>query len=328
MPVALAAVAVLGYLVGRRRTGGPDSPEMQSRRELKRAQHVARELEKIAESVRQHLATHHSSIVQFKDRVFSLGAEKNEASWQELCTEAEGMIRPTLKLATQLASAYDEIRQQTGYLMSFTEVRTDPLTGVSNRRALDEQLTSHFALMHRYETPFSVVILDIDHFKKINDEQGHLYGDSVLASVAKVLADCVRDTDMVTRYGGEEFVIVMPQTMLEGACVFANRLRERTESKLPLTVSGGVASAVDGDNAQTLLARADAALYGAKAAGRNQIFYHNGLQIQSYNPDLKAKKPAAFCDNSTDQKSDDKSDHPPAPKSESHELSHQLSEAV
>jgi diguanylate cyclase (GGDEF)-like protein len=238
------------------------------------------------------------------------------------------MIRPTLKLATQLASAYDEIRQQTGYLMSFTEVRTDPLTGVSNRRALDEQLTSHFALMHRYETPFSVVILDIDHFKKINDEQGHLYGDSVLASVAKVLADCVRDTDMVTRYGGEEFVIVMPQTMLEGACVFANRLRERTESKLPLTVSGGVASAVDGDNAQTLLARADAALYGAKAAGRNQIFYHNGLQIQSYNPDLKAKKPAAICDNSTDQKSDDKSDHPPAPKSESHELSHQLSEAV
>jgi hypothetical protein len=110
---------------------------------------------------------------------------------------------------------------------------------------------------------------------------------------------------MVTRYGGEEFVIVMPQTMLEGACVFANRLRERAESKLPLTLSAGVAAAVDGDNAQTLLARADAALYGAKAAGRNQVFYHNGLQIQSYTPDFKVKRPVAICHESPDSKSDD-----------------------
>ncbi len=285
MPVALAAVATIGYLIGRSRRTQTESFELHHRRELKRAQHVAKELESIAESVRQHLAAHHASIIQFKDRMFALGSEKNEASWQELCKEAETMVRPTLKLATQLASAYDEIRQQTGYLMSFTEVRTDPLTGVSNRRALDEQLTSLFALLHRYETPFSIMILDIDHFKKINDEQGHLYGDSLLSAVARVLADTVRDTDIVTRYGGEEFVIVMPQTMLEGACIFANRLRERTELSLPLTMSAGVAAAIDGDNAETLLARADAALYGAKAAGRNRVFFHNGMRIQAY-PDM------------------------------------------
>ena len=235
-----------------------ESVEDQNRRELKQAQNVAKELEKIAETIRQQLATHHASIVQFKDRVFSFGVDKNEASWQELCKEAENMVRPTLKLANQLATAYDEIRQQSGYLMSFTEVRTDALTGVSNRRALDETLTSHLALMHRYETPFTVVVLDIDHFKKINDEQGHLYGDTMLAAVAKHLADNVRDTDIVTRYGGEEFVIVMPQTMVEGACIFADRLRERVESSLPLTISGGAASALDGDNVQSLLARADA----------------------------------------------------------------------
>ena len=122
------------------------------------------------------------------------------------------MLKPTLKLASQLAAAYDEIRQQSNNLMTFTEVRTDPLTGVSNRRALDETLESMFAMMHRYEHPFSVVLVDIDYFKQINDEQGHLYGDRMLKAVARLLDDNVRDTDMVARYGGEEFVIVMPQT--------------------------------------------------------------------------------------------------------------------
>lgn len=281
-PVALGAVAVLGYLVGRRRQAPIEGAEIQARRELKRAQAVAKELETIAETVRQHLATHHASIVQFKDRVFSLKGDAEEGAWQDLCREAESMIRPTLKLASQLATAYDEIRQQSGHLMTFTEVRTDPLTGVSNRRALDETLGSMFALMHRYETPFSVLIVDIDHFKKLNDEQGHLYGDRMLTAVAKLLDDTVRDTDVVTRYGGEEFVIVLPQTLMEGACHFSDRLRRRIEGELPLTISMGVATAVDGDNAQTLLARADAALYGAKAAGRNRVYFHSGLHIRAY----------------------------------------------
>jgi diguanylate cyclase len=279
-PVALAIVTVIGYLIGRRRRTGDDEADNQARRELKRAQAVAKELEKIADLVRRHLATHHASVVRFKNRMLSLGGTHNESAWQELCKESESMLKPTLKLAAQLANAYDEIRQQSNHLMTFTEVRTDPLTGVSNRRALDETLISMFAMMNRYELPFSIVIVDIDHFKKINDEQGHLYGDSILKSVAKVLDDNVRDTDIVTRYGGEEFVIVMPQTALPGACIFSDRLRQNVEQKLPLTISGGVAAAVDGDNPQTLLARADAALYSAKAAGRNRTYFHTGLEIR------------------------------------------------
>jgi diguanylate cyclase len=279
-PVALAAVALIGYLVGRRKREQLQiSTEVQARRELKRAQAVAKELERIAVAVRRSIATHHSSVLKFKDRVSSLGGDKQEAAWQELCCEAEGMLKPTLKLASQLASAYDEIRQQSNNLMTFTEVRTDPLTGVSNRRALDETLESMFAMMHRYEQPFSITLWDIDHFKELNDEQGHLYGDRMLKAVARLLDDNVRDTDMVSRYGGEEFVIVMPQTSLEGASIFSERLRGRVEQQLPLTISGGVAVAADGDNPQTLLARADAALYSAKAAGRNHVFRHTGLTI-------------------------------------------------
>jgi len=279
-PFALAVVTVIGYLVGRQRRKRSEASDTEARRELKRAQAVAKELEKIAELVRRHLATHHASVVRFKNRVLTLGGEQSEGAWQELCRESEGMLKPTLKLAAQLAHAYDEIRQQSNHLMTFTEVRTDALTGVSNRRALDETMASMFAMMNRYELPFSIVILDIDHFKKINDDQGHLYGDSILKSVAKMLDDNVRDTDVVTRYGGEEFVIVLPQTSLIGATVFSDRLRQQIEQNLPLTMSGGVAGAVDGDNPQTLLSRADAALYSAKAAGRNRVFFHTGLEIR------------------------------------------------
>jgi diguanylate cyclase len=282
VPVALAAVALIGYMVGRRKREQQHvSHETQARRELKRAQAVAKELERIAVAVRRSIATHHSSVLKFKDRVSTLGSNEQTGDWQELCGEAEGMLKPTLKLAAQLAAAYDEIRQQSNNLMTFTEVRTDPLTGVSNRRALDETLESMFAMMHRYEHPFSVVLLDIDRFKQMNDEQGHLYGDRMLKSVARLLDDNVRDTDLVARYGGEEFVIVMPQTMLDGATLFAERLRQRVEQQLPLTISGGVSTAVDGDNPQMLLARADAALYSAKAAGRNRLYRHTGVAIQS-----------------------------------------------
>ncbi|HTQ39670.1 MAG TPA: GGDEF domain-containing protein [Pirellulales bacterium] len=291
--VALAAVALIGYLVGRRKREQQQlSSEVQARRELKRAQAVAKELERIAVAVRRSIATHHSSVLKFKDRVSSLGSDQQEAAWQELCAEAEGMLKPTLKLAAQLATAYDEIRQQSNNLMTFTEVRTDPLTGVSNRRALDETLESMFNMMHRYEQPFSVALLDLDHFKEINDEQGHLYGDRMLKAVARLLDDNVRDTDMVARYGGEEFVIVMPQTTLAGASTFSERLRRRVEHQLPLTVSCGVSLAADGDNPQTLLARADAALYSAKAAGRNHVFHHTGLTILPVG-DTSEEEPAA-----------------------------------
>jgi diguanylate cyclase (GGDEF)-like protein len=279
--VALAAVAALGYLFGCRARAVAQAGETeQARRELKRAKTVAKELEQISEQVRKSLAMHHGSINRFKDRVTELSIQSKDVAWQELCKEAEDMLKPTLRLAAQLAKAYDEIRQQSNHLMTFTELRTDPLTRVSNRRALDECLENMFSLMHRYEQEFSIAIFDIDHFKKINDERGHLQGDQVLQRVARVIDDNVRDTDVVARFGGEEFVVVMPHTPLEGACIFSERLRARIEAELKITVSGGVAIAISNDSSATLVSRADTALYAAKGAGRNQVFRHTGTDVE------------------------------------------------
>jgi diguanylate cyclase len=280
LPVALALIALLGYIVGRRTRAQAINEADKARRELRRAQVVARELEHIAESVRKQIATHHLSVAKFKDRVTTLSKNNKDAAWQSLCSEAERILKPTLRLAEQIAQAYDEIRQQTNQLMTFSEVRTDPLTRVSNRRCLDETLDSMFALMERYEEPFSLAIFDIDHFKQVNDKKGHLFGDRTLQAVARIINENVRDTDIVARYGGEEFVVVMPHTVLDNACNFAQRVRTTIESSLSLTISGGVAMAVEGDNAQSLLSRADAALYSAKAGGRNRVFRHTGDDIK------------------------------------------------
>jgi diguanylate cyclase (GGDEF)-like protein len=278
--VALAAVAVIGYLVGRRQRMAAAENDQHSRRELKRARAIARDLERITQEVRKSLARHHSSIARFKSRVSVLSCDRSEAAWKELCREAESILGPTMQLATHIAQAYDQIRQQSSQLMSFTEVRTDPLTGVNNRRAMDDALTSMTAMKHRYEVIFSIVIVDIDHFKSVNDERGHVAGDQVLQAVAKLMDEMARETDVVTRYGGEEFVVILPQTELSGACVLGERIRAAIERKLALTVSVGAAEALDGESAEDLLRRADAALYLAKSCGRNRVARHDGKQVE------------------------------------------------
>jgi diguanylate cyclase len=279
IPLALAVVATLGYLFGRRtRTTGDDSGG-RSHREVRKAQMVASELEKIAWTLRKSLARHHASVSKFRDRLSRLTDHQRETAWKELCRESEDILRPTLQLASQIANAYDEIRQQTSHLMTFSEVRTDPLTGVSNRRGLDDSLGNQFALMSRYHARFSVVMFDIDHFKTINDDQGHLHGDRILQELAHLLDETVRETDVVARYGGEEFVVVMPQTELAGARIFSERLRRKVEESASVTISGGVTEALDGDTPETLLARADTALYQAKKSGRNLVYQHDGQQL-------------------------------------------------
>lgn len=290
-PVALAAVALIGYLFGQRTHIGKPADTDQGRLEVRRAKLVARELEKIAESVRKDLATHRASVSKFKERVTQLGLNEKDASWQDLRKEAEEMLKPTLKLAMQISGAYDEIRQQSTQLLTFTEVRTDPLTGISNRRALDETLENMFAMLSSFEHPFSVAIFDIDHFKQINDQQGHLEGDRTLKKFACLLADSVRETDMVARFGGEEFVVVMPHTELDGALIFCERLRKTVDKLLPLTISGGLAQACAADTPQTLLSRADSALYSAKAGGRNCVFQHDGKEILAFTSEQTPSEP-------------------------------------
>nr|MBP9105155.1 GGDEF domain-containing protein [Gemmatimonadaceae bacterium] len=159
---------------------------------------------------------------------------------------------------------------------------TDPLTAVLNRRALTERLNSELERVKRYETQVSLLLIDIDHFKRVNDSYGHLVGDDVLTDVGALLQSAVRSVDVVARYGGEEFVIALPETGLMGATVFAERIRELIEehrfshaggSELHLTASVGVACYPSPglETVEDLLATADQALYRAKAEGRNRV---------------------------------------------------------
>lgn len=297
IPMALAAVALIGYLVGTWRRRRVEFHQTNARRELRRANSIIRSLESISSKLRSNLMKHQSSIRQFRQRVGELASKNDLADWRQLSHEADRALRPTMRLATQIAHSYDELRQQMNLLMTFTEIRTDPLTGLSNRRALEDSLGTLFAMLSRYGNPFSLMILDIDHFKRVNDDQGHLYGDQVLQQTARLLDDCARDTDIVVRYGGEEFVILMPETSLDGAAAFAERLRLEIEQDLPITVSCGAAFAREDDSADALFLRADQALYAAKNAGRNRAFRHNGTDVEPALPEQERQ----FVENESDK---------------------------
>ena len=156
------------------------------------------------------------------------------------------------------------------------------MTGCMNRRAFTERLERELDRVRRYDVSLSVMMIDIDRFKDINDSLGHIVGDGVLRLLGDLLREEVRSVDLAARYGGEEFVIVLPDTDLEGAVVFAERLRKRVEETnfadsgdpLRITASIGVAAAsIEGEitEPESLIGEADEALYRAKNEGRNRV---------------------------------------------------------
>ena len=156
--------------------------------------------------------------------------------------------------------------------------RFDALTGVLSRRALLDVLDTEVERAKRYGSALACLMLDLDHFKKINDTYGHQFGDKVLHQIAQVISGHCRTNDFFGRYGGEEFLMVLPETRMDGATTFAERLRsavaetslDRNEERI--TVSIGVAEWHNGDgSASNLIAQADQALLQAKAAGRDRI---------------------------------------------------------
>jgi two-component system cell cycle response regulator len=156
---------------------------------------------------------------------------------------------------------------------------TDPLTGLANRRALLSALQVEIAFSRRHASPLSFLLMDVDHFKAINDGHGHAAGDRVLAAIGDLLRAELRVPDISARWGGEEFVVVLKHTDGNGGLVAAERIRRAVQAlsisvldkRIPVTVSIGVAEFDPGDSAETMVDRADRAMYGAKTGGRNRV---------------------------------------------------------
>jgi diguanylate cyclase (GGDEF)-like protein len=179
----------------------------------------------------------------------------------------------------------DELKQKNQELEDLLKkvnilAETDPLTGLLNRRRFGNFLEKEFAMTRRYKTPLSCIMVDIDKFKSINDEFGHSVGDSVLQEIAQIIRKTFREIDIIARWGGEEFVILLPRVKKEGALESAKRFKEiivkHTFSKISdkkITISIGVASAPNPsiDSEDALINASDSAMYDAKRKGRDRI---------------------------------------------------------
>ncbi len=209
-----------------------------------------------------------------------------------LCEEQLGVINFSRKtpfsqdeittMETLLCQLIYPLRNAILYQKAIKAAHVDPLTGSNNRAALDKTLQREIELAHRHQFPLSIVLLDLDKFKSINDNYGHSAGDYILKTLVTCIDETVRGSDILFRYGGEEFVLILSGTDTEGAQHIAERLRFAIETypfvydrqEIAVTASLGVASLKKRDNAKRLFNKADSALYQAKDAGRNQVHYY------------------------------------------------------
>ena len=205
--------------------------------------------------------------------------EAMERGHEPLVQAARMLVAANQQLQGDLASAKIALEQQRELVDSFKrESRTDVLTDLSNRRAFEDEVREHLDRFRSKQIPFSLLFIDVDHFKRINDLHGHLTGDQVLANLAKCLKTSVCVPSLISRYGGEEFAIILSGTSADSAVKIAEDLRKKIERvpqsidghQILVTVSIGIAQADHSDNRNLLVERADRALLEAKVLGRNR----------------------------------------------------------
>ena len=202
-------------------------------------------------------------------------AEHDIAELEQVSRSIQSINTDSTRSQISLGLANLDLRQREASLMSLS--LTDELTGLGNRRMLEKSLAIELSRVQRSGTPLSVIILDIDFFKLVNDRYGHGVGDQVLIRFGTLLSELLRPTDIITRFGGEEFVVLLPHTALDGAAAAAERIRgvlalEIVEPLIaPVTASCGVAELAPGEAGLSLIERADQALYRAKYEGRNRV---------------------------------------------------------
>lgn len=194
-----------------------------------------------------------------------------------VCRELPFIDKEIRSLENLLCALVYPLRNALSYKQAVELASRDPLTGIYNRMALKASLTREVDLAQRQDLPLGVLVIDIDHFKLFNDQHGHTFGDDVLVAVSQTIANTVRRSDLLFRFGGEEFVVLASHTAEEGAMLLAERIRQNIAAlstvrgrDTAITVSVGIARLQDKEHADRFFERADKALYAAKNNGRNR----------------------------------------------------------
>ncbi len=247
---------------------------------------VVQQLMQWTRDVSRDVAAFDSTLERFSTESVATRDEITEASSHSI----EQLITANRRLRERLRDAQSALNEKSTLIRELLQrSHTDPLTGLLNRRALQEHAERLVAQARRYRRAISVVFVDVDHFKSINDTYGHAVGDRILAQVARQMHSTLRQQDVLARYGGEEFCVLLPDTAIQEACHVAERLRRAVCRVLhpsgagrSISISCGVASLRAHQNIGQWWADADQALYAAKKHGRDQIWYHNGVQPCCY----------------------------------------------
>ncbi len=278
------SMAAAGAIAGWWLRGTPAAPEPpHGDDELHRAREVLARLHEVAAKVTADVGDHSSRVKEINEELTSSKVRDTDA----VVGAVAKLVEANNLMQQRLTSAEVKLREQARLVESTAaEARTDPLTGLANRRALDDALAAQSAECQRTGQGFAVVMIDVDHFKRFNDQHGHPAGDEVLRRMAQVLLANSRETDLAARYGGEEFCVILPPGPMERAVEQAERLRQAISSTkvhfegidLHVTASLGVAQLTAGEGGPAVIKRADEALYASKGAGRNCTYWHDGQE--------------------------------------------------
>lgn len=234
-------------------------------------------VQQVAQAVAAGVGDHGQQVRHFNTQLRDNGSD--------VATVLAKLIHANEQMAEQLSDAQTRLKNQSRMIdLHIAESHTDALTGLSNRRAFNDDMLNHLSQFEKYGTPVSVLMLDIDYFKKLNDVHGHLVGDDILMSVGRTIRQHIRSGDVAARYGGEEFAVILPRTTAEQAREVAERIRGSisqavsriSNRSIRITASAGLSQLLPGDSIKTWLHRADESLYFSKDSGRDCGHWNDG----------------------------------------------------
>ncbi len=292
MLVSIAIGGYIGYSFALRKHGRVISEERQTT--LEALQHVLDSAEEFTKEVDTHNTELHS-VEQSVVDISTSNTGEYEYLKQSLLSQISCAIDSNRKLEHDLVCTQYRLEKQAQELdRTRREARLDELSGVGNRKAFDESLKFMLSKFKRHGTKFALLLIDVDHFKWINDTHGHQAGDIVVSLLGEMFQDIVRPSDHVARYGGDEFAILLGNVSLEIAVQVAQRIRERVETSnfdaglqnnfVSVTLSMGLVAADPADDHDSLVRKADAALYQSKQQGRNRlsVFSEEGTMLSEF----------------------------------------------